>query len=41
MVDCGCIEVDYIKVQKPALLRNVDTPTKQLQKDILATKAPT
>ena len=41
MVDCGCIEVDYIKVQKQALLRNVDIPMKQLQKDILATKGPT
>ena len=41
MVDCGCIEVDYIKVQKQALLPNVDTLTKRLQKDILATKAPT
>ena len=42
-VDCGYIEVDYIKVLKPALLRNVDTPMKQLQKleHILATKAPT
>ena len=40
-VDCNHIEVDYIKVLKPALLRNVDTPMKQLQKDILATMGPT
>ena len=42
-VGCDYIEVDYIKVLKPALPRNVDTPTEQLQKleHILATKAPT
>ena len=41
MVDCGCIEVDYIKVLKPAPLLHIDTPMKQLQKDILATMGPT
>ena len=39
-MDCDYIEVCYIQVLKPALLRNVDTPMKQLQKDILATMAP-
>ena len=43
-LDCGYIEVDYIKVLiEAALLRNVDTPMKQLQKveHILATKGLT
>ena len=31
----------YQKVLKSALLLHIDTPMKQLQKDILASKAPT